>query len=377
MFPAMALEIRTVSDAEVTAYRHCVMTTFGDDIDSDPDGDNRLRALIAPAQRWAAFDGTTVVATAGSFDHEIGVPGGGTLRMAGLTMVTVRPTHRRKGILRKLIDCHLEDARTRGFGVSGLWASEAGIYGRFGYGAATHADAIAIEDAHTVELRERALDPVEWIDEATARTMLPDVYARATAARPGALRRSETWWRERRFLESPFVRAGASKRRHVIARREGEVVGYIVFRQKGAFDPTRPSGKVDINEIVAIDARAELSLWQFALRIDLFPNVTWWNAPVDDALAWRSEILAASCAAAPIRCGSGSRMSRARSRRGCMELMGAWCSRAMARAGSSPSRMVGVAAHRRRVLPSCDLPIPPSPRCSSAARPRPSSPAPR
>lgn len=282
----MAIEIRTVSDDEVPAYRHCLMQVFGDDVESDPDGDRRMCALIPATQRWAAFDGSQIVATAGTFDHAIGVPGGGTLPMAGLTMVTVRPTHRRKGILRQLIDAHLADARARGYAISGLWATEPAIYTRFGYGLAACADVVAIDEARTLELRERDTDAIELVDEATARAVLPAVYARATAARPGALRRSELWWKERRFLEAPFVRAGASKRRHVIARRDGEIVGYLVYRQRGAFEPTKPNGKVEINELLGVDARAELSLWQFAVRIDLFPNVGWWNAPVDDALWW-------------------------------------------------------------------------------------------
>ncbi len=282
----MSVEIRTVSDDEVSAYRHCLLQVFGDDLDSDPDGDNRVRALIPAAQRWAAFDGSQIVATAGTFDHAIGIPGGGTLPMAGLTMVTVRPTHRRKGILRQLIGAHLADARARGYAISGLWATEPGIYTRFGYGLAACADVITIDESRTLELRDRELDSIELVDDATARDLLPAVYARATAARPGALRRSDVWWKERRFLEAPFVRAGASKRRHVIARRDGEIVGYLVYRQRGAFDPTKPNGKVEINELLGIDARAELSLWQFAVRIDLFPNVSWWNAPTDDTLLW-------------------------------------------------------------------------------------------
>ena len=283
----MSIEIRTVRDDELDAFRDCIFTTFGDDLESDPGGDARLRALIPEAHRWAAFDGRYVVATAATFDHAIGVPGGGSLPMAGLTVVTVRPTHRRRGILRELMKRHLDDARQRGFAISGLWASEAAIYGRFGYGLAAHADAMSIDNAQTVVFHERAArDSIEWIDEAAARELLPEVYAKATALRPGALRRGEVWWRERRFLESPFKRGNASKRRHVIARRDGAIVGYLVYRQKGAFEPTRPAGQVVIVELVGIDPRAQLSLWEMALQMDLFPNVSWNTAPVDDPLAW-------------------------------------------------------------------------------------------
>ncbi len=286
MLRTMAIEIRTVTDDEVPAWRDAIFTTFGDDASGDPDGDARTRALIPEKQRWAAFDGPTVVATAATFDHAIGLPGGGTMPIAGLTMVSVRPTHRRKGLLRELMKLHLSDGAARGFAVGGLWATEAVIYGRFGFGIATHADVIAIQNAGSIVLRDDACDDFEWIDDVSARIQLPDIYARATALRPGILRRPEVWWRERRFLETPMKRAGASKRRTVLARRGGAVTGYLVFRQRPAWDGDRPNGKLEIVELIGCDARAELSLWRFALNADLFPNVSWWNAPVDDPLVW-------------------------------------------------------------------------------------------
>jgi len=283
----MSIELRTVADDEVTAYRAAMSETFGDDLDNDPDGPARVRALVAPGQRWAAFDGGTIVATAGTFDHAIVLPGGGRIPMAGLTMVMVRPTHRRRGLLRELMRLHLDDARRRGFPISGLWATEASIYQRFGYGVAAEGHAVEIDGAHTVAFAgPRELDELRWLEEEHARRELPAVYARAIANRPGALIRSDVWWRERRFLEAPFVRGGASRRRHVAAARDGELVGYLQYRQRSTFTDGVPAGTLDIIELLAADARAEATLWQFALRVDLFPRVTWWNAPVDDPLPW-------------------------------------------------------------------------------------------
>lgn len=283
----MSLEIRAITDDEIPAYREAMLGTFGEDPESDPTGPARIRALIAPAQLWAAFDGGAVVATAGTFDLAIALPGGGQLPMAGLTMVSVRPTHRRRGILRELMRLHLDDARGRGFAISGLWASEASIYGRFGYGVAAEGDAIEIAQAPAVAFAEaRELDAVEPIDEERARRELPAIYARAAADRPGALIRSEVWWRERRFLEAPMMRGGASRRRHAVAVRGGERVGYLQYRQRPSFTDGLPAGKVEIVELVAVDTRAAATLWQLALRVDLFPTVTWWNAPVDDVLPW-------------------------------------------------------------------------------------------
>ena len=278
------MEIRTITDEEVPAFREALFQTFGVDPEIDPGSEDRMRATLDHrSQAWAAFDGKTVAATAATFQLEIGVPGG-TLPIAGLTMVTVRPTHRRRGLLRQLMQKHLDDAKQRGYAVSGLWASEASIYGRFGYGVAAEHDEVAIADARHVRVTPRELDDVEWIDEPRAREVLPDVYKRATAARPGILRRSDVWWRERRFMESPWARDGASMRRHVLARRGDAIVGYVVYRQKSIDGPT-PGGKCKIVELHGVDARAEATLWRFVLSLDLFHRVGWWAAPIDDPLA--------------------------------------------------------------------------------------------
>ncbi|HEY5923131.1 MAG TPA: GNAT family N-acetyltransferase [Kofleriaceae bacterium] len=282
----MALEILTIKDDEIAQFRETLLHTFGSDADADPGGDEQHRATVALGQSWAAFDGTTIVATAATFNLDISLPGGNALPMAGLTMVTVRPSHRRRGLLRQLMERHLDDARQRSLPVSGLWASEATIYGRFGYGLAAFCEAYSIDNAHALRIADRDFDELQWLDEPKARELLPAIYARAIAERPGALRRSDVWWRERRFAETPWSRGGASKRRHVVARRGSELVGYLAFRQRGKFGDGMPAGSVEIVELLAIDPRAEATLWRFALSVDLFPTVTWWNAPADDSLPW-------------------------------------------------------------------------------------------
>lgn len=278
------MELRAITDDEVTAFRDCLVQTFGDDAqDSDPEGDRRLRATLPLSQAWGVFDRGTLVATAGSFDLQLGMPGGGTLPVAGLTMVSVRPTHRRRGLLTQMITRYLEDARARGYVMGGLWASEAVIYGRYGFAIAAWSDIIEVTDAQQLTIHGGG-DSVELVDDVRARELLPDIYARATANRPGALRRSAAWWRERRFIESPNQRKGASRRRHVLAMREGAPVGYVQYRQRGGFADGRPNGRFEIIELVGSDVRATASLWAYACSADLFPTVSWWNAPVDDPL---------------------------------------------------------------------------------------------
>lgn len=70
----------------------------------------------------------------------------------------------------------------------------------------------------------------------------------------------------------------------MIALRDGAQVGYVQYRQRGGFTDNRPSGKLEIIELVGVDTRATASLWKYACSTDLYPTVTWWNAPVDDPL---------------------------------------------------------------------------------------------
>jgi predicted acetyltransferase len=279
------IDIRPIRDDEVPAYRAAVLGVFGGDPGADAVGNERLRATIAPGRAWAAFDRGLIVGTAGTFDFGVTVPGSERpLPFAGLTMVTVRPTHRRRGILRALVAAHLEEARSRGLAASALWASEASIYQRFGYGLATELDEVSFVGPEA-RFAQGPLDDVEPLDE-TAPEVVPPVYDAVRAGRPGMLTRPEPWWKYRRFMDRPDQQQGASARRHAVARRGGAATGTIAYRLRGGWDQGVAAGTMVIDELIATDARAEATLWRFAAAIDLFPKVTYWNAPVDALLPW-------------------------------------------------------------------------------------------
>lgn len=260
-----------------------MMTTFGGDAAADAQGDARFRALIASGRAFAAFERGLVVGTAATFDFSLTVPGG-SLPMAGLTMVSVRPTHRRRGILRRLMELHLAEARERGVVLSGLWSSEASIYGRFGYGVAAEADALSFR-APELALPGGPADELEPLDQ-VAPAALPPIYEAVRKTRPGMLSRSDAWWRWRRFSERPQFSPVPSPRRHVLAHRDGVPTGYVTYRQRLAFEQGLAAGTVEIEELLAVDRRAELTLWRFLCTIDLFPQVRHWNAPSDSILPW-------------------------------------------------------------------------------------------
>lgn len=279
------MEIRRITDDEVPAFRRTMITTFGGDPDSEAGADDRIRALLEPDRRFGAFDRGVCVATAGSYAQTVTLPGGAELPMAGLTMVTVRPTHRRRGILRALIELHFADARDHGEPISGLWASEASIYGRFGYGVAAEGDDLQLEAIGVDVAAGRELDELE--DLTGGAEVIAPVYDAVRATRPGMISRSPAWWTWRRFRDRDDLRHGASSRRHVITRRDGAVTGYLASRQKLDWtDGGLPRGAFQIDELIAIDARAEATLWRHAASIDLFPKVSYWNAPADTLLPY-------------------------------------------------------------------------------------------
>ncbi|MGH2635577.1 MAG: GNAT family N-acetyltransferase, partial [Actinomycetota bacterium] len=130
----MDVQIRTITEDEFAAYGRAVEAAFSEAVsDEDVERERRLAELD---RSFAAFDGPEIVGTAAAFTMPMSVPGG-EIEVGYVTAVGVKPTHRRRGINTQLMRRQLEDARDRGELVEVLYASEGGIYGRFGYGLAT------------------------------------------------------------------------------------------------------------------------------------------------------------------------------------------------------------------------------------------------
>ncbi len=282
----MDIDIRPVREGETQAYRDAIARGFGGD--SREEDHDRFYEMLPLHRTLAAFDGEAIVGTLGEFDFELTMPGGSQLAMAGTTVVTVRATHRRRGILREMMRRHLEAAHERGDPIAGLWASETGIYGRFGFGLAADSHELDI-DARQVNLPQGPPDVrVDLVDGDEASRVIPQVYAELHRKRAGSLSRSAAWWEHRRFYDPEHYRDRASSRRYAIARRRGEAVGYVMFRQKEKWRDFIPDGKINVIEVFSGDEGSRRALWSFLTTIDLFPNVNWWNAPVDEPMVWEA-----------------------------------------------------------------------------------------
>src|SRR5262245_19148601 len=143
-----------------------------------PDAD-RFARLFEPSRAFAARLDGEIVGGCASFPFELCVPGG-TVRAAGLTVVGVPPTHRRRGILRAMMRAHLDDVHRRGEPVGYLWASEDTIYGRFGYGLASFCGNVDVSKAHTAFALPAAESRAEFrmVDMDTAIADMARVYDR-------------------------------------------------------------------------------------------------------------------------------------------------------------------------------------------------------
>lgn len=79
-------------------------------------------------------------------------------------------------------------------------------------------------------------------------------------------------------------RKGKSGHRYVLYEEGSEPTGYALYRQKDKWLDSLPDGEVSITEVIATTPESHLGLWSFLLNIDLFPNVEYWNLPIDDPL---------------------------------------------------------------------------------------------
>ncbi|MEV3972342.1 GNAT family N-acetyltransferase [Streptomyces sp. NPDC050698] len=229
------------------------------------------------------WDGDECVGTAGAFSFRLTVPGGASLPAAGVTMVSVAATHRRRGILTSMMRRQLDDVRAWGEPLAVLTASEPAIYGRFGYGGATSSVQAEIDTSRvrlsvpegTDEVRVRYAAPADVLDVCEA------LYARLVPQRPGMLERRPGWERLG-VLDPESERGGASPLQCVLAERDGEAVGFARFRVKPNWEPSGPNGSVILEDSAALDPAADAALWRFLFGIDLTSTLTVRGRPVDD-----------------------------------------------------------------------------------------------
>ncbi len=229
------------------------------------------------------FDGDRLVGTAAAFSFEMTVPGG-VLPTAGITMVGVHPTHRRRGALRRMMRMQLDDVHERGEPVAILWASEGSIYQRFGYGLATLRARFSVQrDRSAFGRPHEPAGSMRLIGVADAKRLFPPIHDAVLPTRPGFFHRTPAFWDEN-FHDPEHWRQGAGAAFHGVHEVAGVPDGYVRYRIKDNWDETGPNSTLMVNEMLATNPAAHLDLWRFVLDVDLIAKIEVWNAAPDDPL---------------------------------------------------------------------------------------------
>ena len=275
----MDVQIRTITEDEFAAYARAVEAAFSEAVsDEDIERERRLAELD---RSFAAFDGPEIVGTAAAFTMPMSVPGG-EIEVGYVTAVGVKPTHRRRGINTQLMRRQLEDARDRGELVEVLYASEGGIYGRFGYGLATLGLAIDAESSRSAFVR--GYEPSGSIRLVEREAAIKDVLAVHDAVRPtrpGMVQLDED------RLEYGLHEHGPDREApRFFALHEGDrgVDGYTIYRVKDDWAEGVARSVLTVRDLQASTPGAGADLWRFVLDVDLTERVRAWSRAVDEPL---------------------------------------------------------------------------------------------
>lgn len=267
----MEIEIRSPAEDELRGAMSATMTVFADE---QRDDDFERHSRMLPRERFfAAYADGRPVGTTASFPFRLTVPGG-ELGAGGVTWVGVLPSHRRRGILTCLMRHQLDDLRQRGEPLAILWASEAAIYGRFGYGIAAP-DLNLNADRARFAFRD---DPgpsgsARIVDAAEARVLCARVHERVRRDIPGFLARTDAWWENYRLADPEHWRHGASPKYTAVIELDGEPVAYAIYRIRMDWEDGFSKSHVRVLEVVATSTDATREIWRYLFGIDLIARI--------------------------------------------------------------------------------------------------------
>jgi predicted acetyltransferase len=253
----------------------------------NPPSEDAIRHFkrVLPAERvHAGFDGDRVVSGSASFAFDLTVPGG-QVKVAGVTIVGVLPTHRRRGFMRAMMRSQLDAARARGEAIAVLWATEDTLYGRYGYGMASMAAEIDLpRDRATPFAPTHVRGQTRLVPLDKAEPLVAPVYQRVARVTPGMFARSGEWWQDRILLDADWKRRGGGFLQCAVLDIGGKPSAYALYRVNVSFERGVQSGNIFVVEAMGDSPEAENSIWRFLLDIDWIARVKAIHLPLDHPL---------------------------------------------------------------------------------------------
>lgn len=292
----MALDIRTVTTAEFPDWLRAKHTGFLRPQTSTEEEAERRLPYTDLSRTQGAFDGGRCVATFRSFAQELTVVGGAAVPADAVSNVTVSPTHRRRGLLNRMMATDLAAAKERGEVVATLIAAEYPIYGRYGFGPATWTTQWEI-DVPRAGLDPRWSGPseqdggrIDLVSGADVRKLGPALHERLRARQHGVIDRDVRWWavntgEVQPGPGAPGSGAWAEPFYAVYTNAAGEVDGLTVYRADGSWgDSKQPLNRATVVSQIAVTPVAERALWHFVCSIDWITTVRSGHRAPDDLL---------------------------------------------------------------------------------------------
>ena len=277
----MAIEVKVCAPEEVTGALNGIWHYFGGRATEE---NSELLKTILPAERvHAAFDDGAIVGGAGAYLFETTVPGGAQVPTAGVMAVGILPTHRRRGALTKLMQRQLADAHERGEPLATLYASEGGIYSRFGYGLASLAGNIDLPKEHARLWDDEPLGQARILDgEEETLEVLPPIYDRIQAETVGMFTRTPDWWKVRRLHQRPGRPGGEQVR--VALELDGSLEAYALYRLNFGVHNMVTKTTLEVGEALGTSPRALAAIWRYLLGIDWVARIEASWLPLDHPL---------------------------------------------------------------------------------------------
>ena len=281
--------IRPIEEGELDAFLNVDEHAFN----TSPWSDDDRRVGIDRFEfdrTLAAFDDTTPVGVTMCYSFRLSVPGQEMLPAAGVTFVAVLPTHRRRGVLRSLMLRQLADVRDRGELLAILWASEAVIYGRYGYGRASWQLGFTLRrgEGRLTDMATSAADGLRLriAEPEAALPELAKVYDAVLTTRPGMFGRSEAWWRSA-IYDPAEQRQGAGPLRCLLAEDASGPRGYALYSGVDTWTDSLPENVLKVRELMAADPAASDTLCTDLFSRDLTTEFRLPHRPVDDPLLYQ------------------------------------------------------------------------------------------
>lgn len=274
----MAIELRAPTDDEWTAVCEADGRGFGASYTAEEI--ERKRPMHDMARFRIAIDRKHIVGVAGSYAMGATLPGGGSVPMGGVTWVSVAVTHRRQGLMRRLIGAIHDDIDARDEPLASLYASEGGIYHHVGYGPATQVRVTTIDPRLTRMRAECVPSPgtVRCLEGDEIVPAIDEIWRRFCKVRAGETAKSRSV--HEYLVESGKTASDGYTALNYLAHRDG----YAVYRMKMQWNDGHPAHTVFVAELAAVTGEAHAALWHALLSLDLVGSITSRIVPIDDPL---------------------------------------------------------------------------------------------